>query len=178
MSIHLRDTTLVVPHLQPPPAAAVSVTMPPSGEQSEAGGLPQAVRMAWLVVLGALAPWIVVLAIALTLLLGRVAFLAGPVLGTWISFVLGRHCRRQAPPRCFWIYPVSALAEYGLFLLLVFLPGKSHSSASEPSLAGGQAAMAGGIVLLLILGSALCWLLGVVFAIASRRDDTEEPIFP
>lgn len=170
--------TLVVPGSQPIPVVALRPTKSPRVTPPPSGELPRWVRAAWLVVLGALTPVIVTVAMILTGLLGRLAFVVGPALGTWVSFALTRHCRHQAPPQQFWIYPVSTLSVYGLILLSVFLPGGSKSGGHEPSLAGAQAAMAGGIVLLVVLVSALFWSLGAAIAIATRRDAPQEPSFP
>ena len=170
--------TLIVPGSQPIPIVFLRPTQSPRVTPRPSGALPRWVRVAWLVVLGALTPVIVTVAMVVTGLLGRLAFVVGPALGTLVSIVLTRHCWQQAPPQRFWIYPVSTLSVYGLILLSAFLPGGSKSGGHEPSLAGAQAAMSGGLVLLVVLGSALFWSLGAAVAIASRRDDTPEPSFP
>ena len=133
-------------------------------------------RVVWLVVLGAFTPFIVSIAMVITAFLGPLAFVAGPVLGTWVSVVLARHCQQYAPPRRFWIYPVSVVSVYGLILAAAFWPGGPNSGGHEPSLGGAQAAVAGGIVLLLVLGSSVFWLLGL--AIGGLKKDNEEPSFP
>ena len=148
----------------------------PRAEPRPPGELPRWVRVVWLVALGGLTPFIVSVAIVLTAFLGPLAFVAGPALGTWVSVVLTRHCRQHAPPRQFWIYLVSVLLVYGLILLSAFLPGESKPGGHEPSLGGAQAAMSGGIVVLLLLGSSFLWLLGA--AIGSLRNDSHEPNIP
>jgi hypothetical protein len=129
-----------------------------------------------LVALGALTPFIVGAAMIVTGFLGPFAIVVGPVLGTWVSVLLTRHCRRQAPQRRFWVYLVSALSAYGLLLLSAVLPGGSRSGGGEPSLGGAQAAMMGGLALLLFLGSFVCWLLGAT--IASLGTENQPPGFP
>jgi hypothetical protein len=129
-----------------------------------------------LVVLGALTPVIVCVAMAVTLLLGPLAWIAAPIFGAWVSFGLARHCHNQPKPSPYWVYIVSVLVTYALILLASFLPDQHSSSRSEPSLAGAQAAMMGGLVLLLVLASALIWLIGA--AIAFRGPGARERSFP
>jgi hypothetical protein len=168
--------TLVVPHGQPVRVVASMPTASPMTEPRPPRELPRWARVSWLVALGALTPFIVSVAVVLTAFLGPLALVAGPVLGTWVSVVLTRHCREHAPPRRFWIYLVSVLLVYGLILLSAFMPGGSKPGAPEPSLGGAQAAMFGGIAILLLLGSCVLWLLGA--AIASVGSDRQEPSIP
>ena len=168
--------TLVVPRSQPVPVVTSMPTASPRTEPRPLGELPHWARVIWLVALGALTPFIVSVAIVITVILGPLAFVAGPVLGTWVSMILTRHCRQHAPPCRFWIYFVSVLSVYSLILLSAFLPGGSKPGGHEPSLGGAQAAMSGGIVILLLLGSSVLWLLGA--AIGSGGNDREEPSIP
>ena len=138
--------------------------------------LPPWAQVIWLVLIGALTPIIVSVAMVITGLLGPLAFVLGPALGIWVSVILTRHCRQHAPPRCFWVYPVSTLSVYGIILLLAFIPGGSKTGQHEPSLGGAQAAVAGGFVMLLILGSSVFWMVGA--AIGSGRKDDQEPSLP
>jgi hypothetical protein len=165
-----------VPHSQPVRVVASMRTVSLRAEPQPPGELPRWAQVIWLVAVGALTPFIVSVAVILTAFLGPLAFVAGPVLGIWVSVVLTRHCRQHAPPRRFWIYLVSVLLVYGLILLSAFMPGGSKSGGHEPSLGGAQAAMSGGIVILLLLGSSVLWLLGA--AIASVGNDRQEPSSP
>jgi hypothetical protein len=168
--------TLVVPHSQPVPLVDSMRTASPRVVPRPPGELPRWSRVIWLVALGALTPFIVSVAIVLTVFLGPLAFVAGPALGTWVSVVLTRHCRQHAPPRRFWIYLVSVPLVYGLVLLSALMPGESKLVAHDPSLGGAQAAMSGGIVILLLLGSSVVWLLGA--AIGSLGNNRQEPSIP
>jgi len=156
--------TLIVPPSQPAPM----VTSPtPACSQVAARPwweLPCWARLIWLVVLGGMTPAILSVGMAVTLFLGPLALVAAPVAGTWLAMVLARHCQQQAPPRRYWIYALSTAAAYGLIALSAMLPGGSTSAGHEPSLGGAQAAVAGGIGILLVLGSSVCWLLGAALA--------------
>jgi len=65
---------------------------------------------------------------------------------------------------------------YGLLVAQAFWPVGSKSAGHEPSLAGAEAAVAGGIAMFVVLGSSLFWLLGA--AIATLGSDREAPSFP
>ena len=167
---------MVVPKVMHVPTFVPLLPKPPEDEPARPLELPAWGRVGWLVVLGALTPVIVCVAMAVTCLLGPLAWIAAPILGTWVSFGLARHCYDQPKPSPYWVYIVSVLVTYALILLASFLPAQHSSSRSEPSLAGSQAAMMGGFVLLFILASGLVWLLGA--AIAFRGPDAGERNFP
>ena len=156
--------TLIVPPSQPAPM----VTSPtPAFSQVAARPwweLPCWARLIWLAVLGGMTLAILSVGMAVTLFLGPLALVAAPVAGTWLTMVLARHCQQQAPPRRYWIYVLSTVAAYGLIALSAVLPGGSASAGHEPSFGEAQAAMAGGIGILLVLGSSVCWLLGAALA--------------
>ena len=96
---------------------------------------------------------------AVTLFLGPLALVAAPVAGMWLAMVLARHCQQQAPPRRYWVYVLSTATAYGLIALAAGLPGGPVPTGHEPSLAGAQAAVAGGVGIFLswALRSAGCW---------------------
>ena len=168
--------TMVVPKVMHVPAVVPNPAKPPEDEPARPLELPAWGRIVWLVVLGALTPVIVCVAMAVTFLLGPLAWIAAPIFGAWVSFGLARHCHDQPKPSPYWVYIVSVLVTYALILLASFLPAQHSSGRSEPSLAGAQAAMMGGFVLLFILASALIWLIGA--AIAFRGPGARERSFP
>jgi len=128
--------TMVVPQ-----AIHVSFVVPilaklPDDEPAGPLELPGWLRIVWQVVLGALTPLIGSAAMAVTLILGPLAWIAAPILGTWVAFGLARHCRDQPKPTRYWVYIVTVLSAYALILLPPFLPTRHHSGGGEPSLAG------------------------------------------
>jgi len=81
---------LIVPPTRPVSAGDPKPTASLSTEARPFRELPLWARVTWLVVLGALSPFIVSIAMLITAVLGPLAFLVGPVLGTFVS------TRRQA----------------------------------------------------------------------------------
>jgi len=156
--------TLIVPPSQPAPMV---ISQTPALSQVAARPwweLPCWARLIWLVVLGGMTPAILSVGMAVTLFLGPLALVAAPVAGMWLAMVLARHCQQQAPPRRYWVYVLSTATAYGLIALAAGLPGGPVPTGHEPSLAGAQAAVAGGVGILFVMGSSVCWLLGSAFA--------------
>ena len=148
----------------PPVIPFQTGSQPADDESARSWELPGCVRVAWLVVLGVLTPFVVCTAMAATCLLGRVAWVVAPIVGTWVSFGLARHCSNQPKPARYRVYIVTVILTYASVLLSAFLPTGRHSGGGEPSLAGAQAAAMGGLVLMLFGVSAVFWFLGVAFA--------------
>ena len=135
---------MVVPKVMHVPTLVPNLAKQPDDEPARPLELPAWGRVVWLVVLGALTPVIVCVAMAVTFLLGPLAWIAAPIFGTWVSFGLARHCHDQPKPSPYWVYVVSVLVTYALILLSAFLPARNHSGGGEPSLAGAQSCDDGG----------------------------------
>ncbi len=163
---------MMVPEVVPVPVLRANRPTPNVSRPATRLGLRDWGRILWQVVLGTLTPFVVSAAMAIALLLGSVAWVAAPVFGGWVSFGLARHCHSQPKPTRFWVYVVAVLLVYAVILLPSFLPARRHSSGGEPSLAGAQAAVAGGLVMLLFFGSGLVWLLGLALAWVFPRSET------
>jgi hypothetical protein len=166
------QTPMMVPQAVPVPTFRSNPPNLPVARSASPLGLPEWGRILWQVVLGALTPFVVSAAMAVTCLLGSLAWVAAPLLGGWVSFGLARHCHSQPKPTRFWVYVVAGLVAYSSMLLGPYLPAANHARVGEPSLAGAQAAMAGGLVMLLFLGSGFVWLIGVALAWVFPRSET------
>ena len=99
--------TMVVPQAIHVPFVVPILAKLPEDELAGPLELPGWLRIVWQVVLGVLTPLIVSAAMAVTLILGPLAWIAAPILGNLYAFGLARHCRDQPKPTRYWVYIVT-----------------------------------------------------------------------
>ena len=152
------------------PFAPCSVPQTPRPKLPRDPGDPSEALEKWkefglLVLMGIIAPPVMMVGAALCCVFGPLALVAIPCATWYGSFLFAGFCLERTANKRFWIYPLTSISCSLVGMVAQFLFYPPPQPSAEPTLGGSIAASYGGIVLILMIPLFfLPWVIGMIGA--------------